>query len=64
MVYLNLIEWYRTLKAEKVDGMDGWISPGGPRYRAPYGANNPNLSPRATARGIMIRFIECLCDVS
>ena len=24
-----------------MDGMgwDGWISPGGPRYRAPYGAN-------------------------
>ena len=24
-----------------LDGwMDGWKSPGGPRYRAPYGANN------------------------
>ena len=25
-----------------MDGM-GWISPGGPRYRAPYGANNTSI---------------------
>ena len=33
-----------------MDGMgwDGWISPGGPRYRAPYGANKCIIKPHST----------------
>ena len=48
------IECYRTLKA--ISGWDG--SPGGRRYRAPYGANNPQGAFKGMRNTISLTFFR------